>query len=174
MVMSPDTRFASSSAISCFLWPLSSCIRGELAIEENLDRPRRWIGSSELLWASGCWTNEVHLALDAVQQVAHLFLLGPQVRGRNLVDAWLAGNSLHDFDAGFFQLANFLRVVGQEADLFRAELFEDLSGKVIFARIRGKAQLLVGFHSVHPAILQFVSAELVHQADAAAFLREIE
>src|SRR5665213_3191460 len=51
---------------------------------------------------------------------------------------------------------------------------QGLGGKSVVARIGGEAELFVGFHRVHAAVLQFVGAQLVHQADAAALLRQVE
>ena len=55
-----------------------------------------------------------------------------------------------------------------------AQQTQGFGRKSVVARIGGETQLLVGFHGVHAAVLQLVGAQLVHQADAAAFLRQIE
>src|SRR5579871_3851960 len=50
-------------------------------------------------------------ALDAVEQVPHLFLLRSQVGMRHFVYARLAGDSLNHLDAALFELPYFLRIV---------------------------------------------------------------
>ncbi len=47
-------------------------------------------------------------------------------------------------------------------------------GKPIVSRIGGEAKFLVGLDRVHAAVLQFVGAQLVHEADAAPLLRQIQ
>src|SRR5438270_5549182 len=47
-------------------------------------------------------------------------------------------------------------------------------GKAVVPRIGGESQMLVRLHRIHSAILQFVRAQFIHQADTAALLRQIE
>src|ERR1700730_16322331 len=112
--------------------------------------------------------------LDAVENVAHLCFLGLQVCARSFGDARLAGNSLDYANAGLLELANFFWIVGEQADFLGAKLLENLRRKIIVACVDSEAQFLIAFDCIHAAILQFVGAELVHQADAAPFLWEIE
>ena len=114
------------------------------------------------------------MALDAVKQMAHLFLFGSQIGMRDFVYARLARNSLNDLDPGLFKLAYLFRIVGKQPNLFRAELLQDLRGKVILTRVRSKAELLISLDRVHTAVLQFVCPQLVHQADSTTLLGEIE
>jgi hypothetical protein len=119
-------------------------------------------------------THAVDAASDFAEQMTHLGLFCAQVGARSFRNARLAGNALDDMDARAFQLADFFRVVGQEPDFCCPELFQNLRGKGIVARVSCKSQGLVGFHSVHAAVLELVCAELVHQSDSPAFLRQIE
>src|SRR5882724_1127479 len=110
---------------------------------------------------------------DSLQQVAHFAFLGFEVAARDSRDARLAGDALDDLNSRAFELADFFRIVRKQTDFFRAECFQDLRGEIVITRIGGETECFVGFHGVHSAVLQFVRAELVHQADAAAFLRKI-
>src|SRR6202023_2659155 len=76
---------------------------------------------------------------NAVEDVAHLLFLGLQIRAGSFRDAGLAGNSLDYANARFFKLTNFFRVIGQQADFPGAELFQDLRGEVVVARVGGEA-----------------------------------
>ena len=89
-------------------------------------------------------------------------------------NARLAGHAFDDLDAGFFELADFFGIVRKQADFLCAEFFEDFRWKFVFAGVRGKTESFVGFDRVHALILQLIGAQLVHQADAAAFLRKIK
>ncbi len=55
-----------------------------------------------------------------------------------------------------------------------AELAQHLGRRQIDPLVGVEAQLLVGVERVEAGILQLVGAQLVDEADAAAFLREIE
>src|SRR5882672_4053355 len=110
---------------------------------------------------------------DSFQQVAHFAFFCLEITTRNLRDGRLAGNALDHLNPGAFELADFFRIVRKQTDFFRAECFQDLRGEIVITRIGGETQFFIGFHGVHSAVLQFVRAELVHQADAAAFLRKI-
>jgi hypothetical protein len=85
-----------------------------------------------------------------------------------------ARHAFHDADSRAFQLFYFVRVVREQAHAANAEKAEGGSGKTVVARVGGKTEFLVGFYCVHSAVLQLVGAQLVHQADAAAFLGKVE
>ncbi len=54
------------------------------------------------------------------------------------------------------------------------ELAQHLGGRLIDPLIGAEAELQIGLQRIRAGILQLIGAQLVHQADAAAFLREIE
>ena len=107
-------------------------------------------------------------------QVAHFFVLGLEVA----LEGWFAGDgggdALGDEDAGGFEAADFVRVVGDEADGRDLEVFEDFGGELEVAVVGFVAQLLVGFDGIGALVLELVGAELGHEADAAAFLLLVE
>ncbi len=53
-------------------------------------------------------------------------------------------------------------------------MLEHRQADAVVAHVRGEPQTLVGFDGVGAGILQFVSANLVQQADTTAFLAQIE
>ena len=59
-------------------------------------------------------------------------------------------------------------------DAPHSEQAEGGSRKRIVSRIRGKAKFFVGFHRVHAMVLKFVRTKLIHQADSAALLRQVQ
>src|SRR5260370_31335653 len=116
-----------------------------------------------------------HLATSkSFEQMAHFGFFRAQVRMRSFGNARLARNPLNHLDACACELADLLGVIGEQADLFCAELLQNLRGEAVVARVRGKAEIFIGFDRVHPTVLELVGAKLVHQSDAAAFLRQIE
>src|SRR5207244_8181809 len=64
--------------------------------------------------------------------------------------------------------------VGQQADSAETELAEHFRCRQVNPLIGVKAQLLVGVERVETSILQPVGSQLVDEADAAPFLREVE
>src|ERR1700757_2888628 len=77
---------------------------------------------------------------EALEQVAHLVLLRLHVGAGNFGDARLARNALEHAHARGFELPDFVRIVGEQANLRGTELFEDSGGKIVFARIRSKTE----------------------------------
>src|SRR5208283_3194015 len=57
-----------------------------------------------------------------------------------------------------------------QPDLADTEEAYDRGRQSVVAQVRRKAELHIRFHRVETVILQLVGTELVHQADAAAFL----
>ena len=84
------------------------------------------------------------------------------------------GHALGDGDAAAIERGDLLGVVGQQADAQEAQLAQHLGGREVDALVGVEAELLVGIDGVETGILELVGAQLVDQADAAAFLREIE
>ena len=58
--------------------------------------------------------------------------------------------------------------------LARPKESQNLPGQLVVAQIRLETQPLVGFHGIGALILQFVGAQLVKQADSAAFLMLVD
>ena len=81
-----------------------------------------------------------------------------------------AGDALGHDDSGAFEGGDFLRIVGQQADAVQVEVTQDVAGHLVVPQVSFKAEFDVGLHGVEAVVLQFVGAEFVEQADAAAFL----
>ena len=80
---------------------------------------------------------------------------------------------LHD-DAAARQGGHLLGVVRQQPDPAKAQAAQHLGGRQIDPLVGVETQLLVGLDGVGAAVLQAIGAQLVHQADAAALLRQVE
>ena len=103
----------------------------------------------------------------------HLLLLGSQVRKRVRGRRDLAGN-LGNRDTLGRQRAGLVRVVREEANSLNAKLVQDRGGQAKVPAIRPEAQGVVGIHGVEAGVLQFVSPQLRHQADATALLMFVD
>ena len=109
-------------------------------------------------------------ALKILQQVAHLFLLRPQIRLARVEDIGQAGNPLHYLDAGVFHGPDLFRIVRKQTNGFQAKVLQNCAGQLVAPQIAFKSQAFVGLHGIGPLVLQFVSAELVEQADPSSLL----
>ena len=107
-------------------------------------------------------------------EVAHLVALGFEVALEGGFGGDGGGDALDDGDAGGFEGGDLLGVVGDEADAGDAELAEDGGGEFELAVVGAEAEAFVGFDGVETLVLQFVGAELGHEADAAALLLFVE
>jgi two-component system, LytTR family, sensor kinase len=103
------------------------------------------------------------------EEVAHPVLLGAEIDGIFAVPDHLAGDALDDFDAAGFEGGDFVGIVGQEADICDPEVAEDRGREFVNTEIRFEAKLFVGLDGVGAGILEFVGADFVEEADAAAF-----
>ena len=70
-----------------------------------------------------------------------------------------------------FQSRNLVGIVGQQSDSVDAERPQHRRRMPIIALVIGEAEPPVGIDGVEPAVLERIGAELVGEADAAAFLR---
>ena len=68
----------------------------------------------------------------------------------------------------------FLGLLVKQPHLRQAQVLEQLDADAVVARVGLVAQGQVGFDRVEPLILQLVGLDLFDQADAAAFLRQID
>src|ERR671937_637781 len=67
-----------------------------------------------------------------------------------------------------------VRVVREDPRFAHAEVEQDLDTDAVLALIRLEAELLVRLDGVEPLILERVRPELVHEADAATLLPQVE
>jgi len=111
---------------------------------------------------------------ESAGEVAHLVALGFEVALEGGLGRDRGGEALDDLDAGGFEGFDLFRVVGEETDLGEAELLEDGGGQLEVTAVGLEAELEIGFDGVEALILQFVGAELGHEADAATFLLLVE
>ena len=106
--------------------------------------------------------------------MAHFFLLGLEVEfvfsgGRDL-----DGDALGDGDAVLADVVDLLRVVCQEADMCRAKISKDLCACHVLAKVGSEAELEIRFDGVIAFVLQGIGADLIDEADAAAFLTQVD
>ena len=106
--------------------------------------------------------------------MSHLNLLGSEVERVVLLRCNLNRHALGDLYAEAVQTVNLLRIIGQQAQLLRAEVLQDLSADPVFAQVGRKAELYVCFNGIEALFLQLIRLQLVDQTDAAAFLAHIE
>ena len=106
--------------------------------------------------------------------MAHLLPLGAEIGKAGVEHVGHAGNALHHLHSGLLHGFHFFGVVGHQPDRFQAEELQDGAGQFVIAEIAIEAQLLVGFDGVGALVLEFVSAQFVEQADAAALLELVD
>src|SRR6202008_1503351 len=82
----------------------------------------------------------------------------------------LAGKLLDDLDAAIAERADLAWVIGQEADAWNAKIVEDRGRQAEVAEIGLEPERVIGLDRVDSHVLQLVSLQLGHQADAAPLL----
>ena len=106
--------------------------------------------------------------------MAQLAFFGSQVFAVLLVGRDDEGYLFRYFNAEAFQTHNFPGVVGQQAELVRSQVMQDLGADAVVAQVVRIAELEVGLHGVQPLLLELVGMEFCRQANAAALLPEVE
>src|SRR5580658_4029447 len=106
--------------------------------------------------------------------MAELVFFRAQVGSGMFAGARTAGNALDDSNTRAFKLRDLVWIIGEQAHGANAEGLQRFGGKFVVARVIGKSEPAIGFDSVQAAVLQFVSFQFIDQADAAAFLRQVE
>ena len=128
--------------------------------------------SSEL---SYCIRAPLRRASAPGKQMAELLLLRAQVAMLPGSRRHLDRHALDDADAVRLETLDLLGVVGHEADLAQAQVAEDLAADAVVAPVlREGPSSSVGLDGVQALFLQGVGVELVRQADAAAFLVQVD
>src|SRR5688572_29785641 len=120
------------------------------------------------------WITEDARPSDAPQQVPELVLLGLQVAPARVGGGHLERQASHDLEAVALQPDELPRVVRHEPDLVEPQLVEDLRADPVVALVGLEAQRLVGGDRVVTLVLELVGHDLVHEADAAALLAEVQ
>ena len=104
------------------------------------------------------------------QCVTHSFFFGPQVSER--VWSWrnFAGKPRDNLDAVLAKAHSLARIVREQANTLDAEVAQDRGRQAEIPAIGLEPQRVIGLDRVDAGILQLVSLQLCHQADAAALL----
>src|SRR5215510_5277945 len=82
----------------------------------------------------------------------------------------LAGKPFDDLDAAVAERAHLAWVIGQQANAWNAKVVEDRGRQAEVPEIRLEPERVIGLDRVDSRVLQLVSLQLGHQADAAPFL----
>lgn len=106
--------------------------------------------------------------------MSELVFLGAQIGARMTAGAGAAWNALGDLNSRVLKLADFLRIVGKQANRLDTESFEGFGGKIIIAGVGIEAELAIRFDGIKTAVLKLVGFQFVQQTDAASLLRKIE
>jgi hypothetical protein len=104
------------------------------------------------------------------KEVSEFFFLGFQI----LFGMWtwrdFTRHAFNHLDTGALQSLDLFGIIRKQAHLAYAERFQNFRGKSELAVIGLKTEAFVGLNRVEAGILQFVSLQFCHQANAAAFL----
>ena len=104
------------------------------------------------------------------KEVPEFFFLGFQI----LFGMWawrdFTRHAFNHLDPGALQGFDLFRIIRKQAHLAYAERFQNFRGKSKLTVIGLKTEAFVGLNRVQAGILQFVSLQFCHQANAAAFL----
>ena len=111
--------------------------------------------------------------LSKFQDVPHPLLLRFQITNIVFVGLNHDGDPLGDGDAVSLQTHNLFGVVGHQAHLPDTQIYQDLRANAIIPQIRLEAQLDIGIHRIHPALLKLIGPDLIDQPDATAFLMHV-
>lgn len=106
--------------------------------------------------------------------VSHFGFFGLEVFFVVRVDLRGDGNLFDDFKAVAVKPNDFFGVVGKEANFSKAEISEDLGADAILAEIGFVAEFEIGVDGVITLFLEFVGADFGGEANAAAFLAQVE
>ena len=109
-----------------------------------------------------------------VQGVPHAVFLGfqiPQVIG---IGSDFDGNVLHDFQSVGLQTDTLDGIVGQQAHLMDTQVSQHLGTTSVVTLVGLEAEVYVGIYGVESFFLQLLGGNLVHQADAPAFLLHVD
>ena len=93
--------------------------------------------------------------------MSHLNLLGSEVERVILLRCNLNRHALGDLYAKAVQTVNLLRIIGQQAQLLRAEVLQNLSADPVFTQVGRKAELYVCLDCIEALFLQFIRLQLL-------------
>src|SRR6266705_6164779 len=102
-----------------------------------------------------------------VQRVSHFLLLRLQIGQRVHRRTDLAGKPRDHLDACVAERAYLARIIGQQANAWNAKVVEDCSRQAEVPEVRLEPKRMIGLDRVDSRVLQLVSPQFGHQADAA-------
>ena len=108
------------------------------------------------------------------QTVAEFGLLGLEVGEIVLVGRHLERELFHDLNAVYFEAADLLGVVGEDAQPPQAQVAEDVGADAVVAAVDRQSEFFVGFDGIEPFVLQLVRPQLIVQPDTASLLTKID
>ena len=109
-----------------------------------------------------------------MQHMPHFLVLGIHVHTVLLVAGHLYRiTSCHIYPV-MVQPFDFQRIVGHQHKLPYAQVSQDGAPGVVFPEVSREPEGDIGLHSVHALLLQFISLQLVYQADASPLLPQID
>ena len=102
-----------------------------------------------------------------------LVALGAQVLSIGVIGRDLDGHALGDVETVALQPDDLLRVVGEQPEIFHAQVHEDLGADPVVAKVGLETERRVGLNRVLAQILKFVGAHLVEEPDAPPLLAHV-
>src|SRR5215470_1426619 len=107
------------------------------------------------------------------KKMAHLLPLGHEIASIGLGGRHLDGHPLDHLEPIALDADDLLRVVGEDAQLLRPQVHEDLRPDTVVAQVGLEAQGLIGFHGVLAVVLDLVGPQLVDEADPTSLLAHV-
>ena len=109
-----------------------------------------------------------------MEVVAHALFFGVHVTEVVVVGLYLDGDVLDDFEPVAFESNAFDGVIGHQAHFVYAEKIKYLSTDAVVALVSTVAEVYVGLDGIKSLFLKLISADFIHQTDAATLLIEID
>src|SRR5437667_6020909 len=114
------------------------------------------------------------LRSDLVQEVTQLDLFRSQIANVRILRRNLDRHALDNPEPVSLHPDDLPGIVRDEPDLVQPQLHQDLRAHAVVPKVRLKTQRQVALDGVLAFVLQLVCAQLVHQADAAPFLVQVQ
>jgi hypothetical protein len=127
-------------------------------------RPTPGLEKSKWYWA------RVPAPLSFFEQVPHLLAFGFQISPPGFMRRRDAGHAFRHHDSRVFESFDFIGIVRHQAHARNPQMPQNRPGQRVTPQVALEPELFVCFHRIGAVILQLISAQLVHQADTAAFL----
>mmetsp|Transcript_15123 Transcript_15123/g.26350 ORF Transcript_15123/g.26350 Transcript_15123/m.26350 type:complete len:272 (+) Transcript_15123:772-1587(+) len=102
--------------------------------------------------------------------MAHLILLGSQIRNVFRICAHLYAHTLRNLQSVPSQTAIFGRVIGHQLHLVHSQVGQNLGSNTVLPTVNRQSKVLVSLNGVAPLVLQSICSHLVSQSNASPFL----